>query len=316
MNTIRRKTTISISARVQLPPPELASPSGPESDCVDELDSLPLPPPPSFNSPEDPPVDSLVDPLVDPESLPPPPPEVFENLLDDFPLPPPPPPMQLLHPLSPSHSDSSVGGSLKPCLKLSGAFGASGPSGPSCPSGLSCASVAPPRVPPKPKKEEHPIDVIYSGSRFSLAGSNATASALPPECGSTALNKSPSKKNRRITFDERLVHSPSANASAQLDPPGTSALPPTLPRRDPLKSSMKQHPAAHPAAHPASLPALGKLNSPGCTVTPPREFLKDLQRVMQKKWQVAQKCKDDTEVTPHEVIHPSPMSCPVPHFPS
>lgn len=107
---------------------------------MDELDSLPLPPPPCFNSPDEP--------LVDPEALPPPPPEVFENLLDDFPLPPPPPPMQLLHPLSPSHSDSSVGGLLKPCLKLSG------------------VSAAPPRVPPKPRKEEHPADVIYSASRL------------------------------------------------------------------------------------------------------------------------------------------------------
>jgi amyloid beta A4 precursor protein-binding family B protein 1-interacting protein len=58
-----------------------------------------------------------------------------------------------------------------------------------------------------------------------------------------------------------------------------------------------------------------KLTAPGCTVTPPREFLKDLQRVMQKKWQVAQKCKDDTEVTPHSVLgfrdQPPPIA-PVP----
>ena len=35
---------------------------------------------------------------------------------------------------------------------------------------------------------------------------------------------------------------------------------------------------------------------------PPREFLKDLQRVMNKKWQVAKKCKDDHSVTPHAVL--------------
>ena len=163
---------------------------------------------------------------------------------------------------------------------------------------------------------------------FSLAGSNASTGSIgsnasnvtAPECGGATLNKSPSKKNRRITFDERLVHSPcaaalaaSAAASAaasHMDPVCKSALPPTLPRRDPLKSSMKQHSAVHPAVVAAAaaatgVPAMGKLNSPGCTVTPPRDFLKDLQRVMQKKWQVAQKCKDDSEVTPHEVIHPS-----------
>lgn len=35
---------------------------------------------------------------------------------------------------------------------------------------------------------------------------------------------------------------------------------------------------------------------------PPGDFLKDLQRVMRKKWQVAQKCKQDTTTTPHEVL--------------
>lgn len=35
---------------------------------------------------------------------------------------------------------------------------------------------------------------------------------------------------------------------------------------------------------------------------PPRDFLKDLQRVMRKKWQVAQKCKAEPATTPHEVL--------------
>lgn len=35
---------------------------------------------------------------------------------------------------------------------------------------------------------------------------------------------------------------------------------------------------------------------------PPMEFLKDLQRVMRKKWQVAQKCKLEPATTPHEVL--------------
>lgn len=36
-------------------------------------------------------------------------------------------------------------------------------------------------------------------------------------------------------------------------------------------------------------------------MTPPRSFLNNLQRVMQKKWQVAQKCKDFDKM-PHEVL--------------
>ncbi|CAG9768325.1 unnamed protein product [Ceutorhynchus assimilis] len=45
-----------------------------------------------------------------------------------------------------------------------------------------------------------------------------------------------------------------------------------------------------------------KLSSPKKLVEPPKDFLKDLQRVMRKKWQVAQKCKLEPETTPHEVL--------------
>lgn len=45
-----------------------------------------------------------------------------------------------------------------------------------------------------------------------------------------------------------------------------------------------------------------KLSSPKKLAEPPKDFLKDLQRVMKKKWQVAQKCKDEPSTTPHEVL--------------
>lgn len=45
-----------------------------------------------------------------------------------------------------------------------------------------------------------------------------------------------------------------------------------------------------------------KLSSPKKLAEPPKEFLKDLQRVMRKKWQVAQKCKLEPSTTPHEVL--------------
>ncbi|KAL3282307.1 hypothetical protein HHI36_005496 [Cryptolaemus montrouzieri] len=45
-----------------------------------------------------------------------------------------------------------------------------------------------------------------------------------------------------------------------------------------------------------------KLSSPKKLADPPHEFLKDLQRVMRKKWQVAQKCKLEPATTPHEVL--------------
>lgn len=49
-----------------------------------------------------------------------------------------------------------------------------------------------------------------------------------------------------------------------------------------------------------------KLTSPkklaNSNSAPPMDFLKDLQRVMRKKWQVAQKCKLEPSTTPHEVL--------------
>lgn len=48
--------------------------------------------------------------------------------------------------------------------------------------------------------------------------------------------------------------------------------------------------------------------SSGPLPEPEPDFLKDLQRVMQRKWQVAQKCKQEPTTTPHEV---SRVACPV-----
>ncbi|XP_017785415.1 PREDICTED: ras-associated and pleckstrin homology domains-containing protein 1-like isoform X2 [Nicrophorus vespilloides] len=45
-----------------------------------------------------------------------------------------------------------------------------------------------------------------------------------------------------------------------------------------------------------------RLSSPKKLQDPPTDFLKDLQRVMRKKWQVAQKCKEEPATTPHEVL--------------
>lgn len=45
-----------------------------------------------------------------------------------------------------------------------------------------------------------------------------------------------------------------------------------------------------------------RLSSPKKLAEPPKDFLKDLQRVMKKKWQVAQKCKLEPSTTPHEVL--------------
>ena len=309
VNTIRRKASSSTVSSIHSNSSSSvldygSTRSHPIPEVMDspDLDSLPLPPPPaSLNSPDD----GIGN---DPDSLPPPPPEAFDQV-DTFPMPPdtsdmppPPPPVENQHsmsplppnglrskPPSPVRSPPEIPATLKPCLKP-GTGGA-------------------PRVPPKPAsvtflKREAACDQIYAN------GSSLSPSPPSPPPHSPTLTQqmqmqtqSPSKKNRRITFDERVAHSPPPPPVMPVNGSPSKKPPPTPPKRvDPLRSSLKQ-----------TTPQ--KLTAPGCTVSPPGDFLTDLQRVMQKKWQVAQKCKDDTEVTPHSVLgfrDQPPPTTPVP----
>lgn len=82
---------------------------------------------------------------------------------------------------------------------------------------------------------------------------------------------SDSKKNKKISF----------NLKEQ---------PPLSPRKPPP-------PKRNESTRLSSPKKLADSNS-----NPPKEFLRDLQRVMRKKWQVAQKCKLEPATTPHEVL--------------
>ena len=276
VNTIRRKTSAASSVHSSGSSIIESTPVIHEMGDSQDVDSLPLPPPPTFSSPDD----GIG---CDSDLLPPPPPEAFDQVdcaSPTFPL----PPTDLLSsfqhsmsprilrtkPPSPTRAPPSVPGTLKPCLKSSA-----------------------PTVPPKPS-------VIPVSRRDSVSNQAIYANSAMPAPPPLPATQSPIKKTRRITFDERVACSPSP---PPMNSPPKPPKPPTPPKRvDPLRSSLKQ-------------PIPQKLTAPGCTVTPPREFLKDLQRVMQKKWQVAQKCKDDTEVTPHSVLgfrdQPPPIA-PVP----
>lgn len=79
------------------------------------------------------------------------------------------------------------------------------------------------------------------------------------------------KKNKKITFNLK-------------EPPPASPSKPPPPKRN--ESTRLSSPKK-----------LAESNS-----NPPKEFLKDLQRVIRKKWQVAQKCKLEPATTPHEVL--------------
>lgn len=81
---------------------------------------------------------------------------------------------------------------------------------------------------------------------------------------------------------------------------------PTSPKKITKKISFNLTPQEAPALPkkppPPKRSENTKLSSPKKLVEPPKDFLKDLQRVMRKKWQVAQKCKLEPATTPHEVL--------------
>lgn len=118
--------------------------------------------------------------------------------------------------------------------------------------------------------------------------------ATPPYLAELKAASSP-QPQRRVTIQEPPTSPKSKTGSGKkisfnLPPqqePGSPALPqrkPTPPRRS--DSTRLTSPKKLAASDQA----------------PPGDFLKDLQRVMRKKWQVAQKCKLDSTTTPHEVL--------------
>lgn len=118
--------------------------------------------------------------------------------------------------------------------------------------------------------------------------------ATPPYLAELKAASSP-QPQRRVTIQEPPTSPKSKTGTGKkisfnLPPqqePGSPALPqrkPTPPRRS--DSTRLTSPKKLAASDQA----------------PPGDFLKDLQRVMRKKWQVAQKCKLDSTTTPHEVL--------------
>ena len=140
-----------------------------------------------------------------------------------------------------------------------------------------------------------------SGPGVSIAGKGSGGSGKKPVA--PPLHKS----SRRISFDDnvQMIDAPSS--------PSVSRRPST-PVRNPVS-----HPVPLPALKTESTPAAVKFSpTPPVRIAPgklmfgqdaeantnslPRAFLADLQKVMNKKWQVAEKCRADRAVTPHEVL--------------
>ncbi|XP_042862123.1 ras-associated and pleckstrin homology domains-containing protein 1-like isoform X4 [Penaeus japonicus] len=271
------------------PPPDEASlpPINPEDLMMASITSLPPPPPPSPPKPSSPPSAS---------AAPPPPPHAVLPPPSQEPGAPPPPPhgLPLPPPTTPKPNKSRGPGS--PVYQATGS-----PVYQSAGSPVYQA-VTPPAVAPKPRRDSSE-SATYASPPY-LAELRAHSAHVPPNTNApTHKNgwhpesplpppppsppphqpvyaqpqRSPQKKVKRITFVDDVQDIPPAPESPTTKPP--------LPRRS--ESTRLSNP--------------GRLDSPGNKVTPPRSFLTSLQRVMQKKWQVAQKCKDFDKM-PHEVL--------------
>ncbi|ROT67873.1 Ras-associated and pleckstrin-like proteiny domains-containing protein 1 [Penaeus vannamei] len=277
VNTLRRRnsatqsrSSVNSSSSSSILNTSMGSPVPQE----EEMDSLPLPPPP----PE------LTEPCAM-ELLPPPPPELLASTLslnslppppDEASLPPinpedlmmasitslpPPPPPSPPKPSSPPNAGAAPPPPPHAVLPPSQEPGAPPPP----PHGLPL----PPPTTPKPNKSRGPGSPVYQATGspvYQSAGSPVYQAVTPPAVA---------PKPRRDSNDVQDI--PPAPESPTTKPP--------LPRRS--ESTRLSNP--------------GRLDSPGNKITPPRSFLTSLQRVMQKKWQVAQKCKDFDKM-PHEVL--------------
>lgn len=103
---------------------------------------------------------------------------------------------------------------------------------------------------------------------------------------SVSFADSPVLLRRKVCFEDQITQSP-RRCSKDSSSSTSSAAPPPPPRAEATRLSSIQ-------TSPKRLT--------DSTSNPPRDFLKDLQRVMRKKWQVAQKCKLEPATTPHEVL--------------
>ncbi|XP_012288532.1 abnormal cell migration protein 10 isoform X2 [Orussus abietinus] len=118
--------------------------------------------------------------------------------------------------------------------------------------------------------------------------------ATPPYLAELKAASSP-QPQRRVTIQEPPTSPKSKTGTGKKItfnlPPQQEPGSPALPQRKPMPPRRSD---STRLTSPKKLAASDQ--------APPGDFLKDLQRVMRKKWQVAQKCKLDSTTTPHEVL--------------
>ncbi|XP_043270695.1 amyloid beta A4 precursor protein-binding family B member 1-interacting protein isoform X3 [Venturia canescens] len=130
--------------------------------------------------------------------------------------------------------------------------------------------------------------------RRSALKQNSGHYAAPPYLAELKATASP-QPQRRVTIQEPPTSPKSKTGTGKKIsfnlPPQQEPGSPALPQRKPMPPRRSD---STRLTSPKKLAASEQ--------APPGDFLKDLQRVMRKKWQVAQKCKLDSTTTPHEVL--------------
>lgn len=160
-------------------------------------------------------------------------------------------------------------------------------------------------ISPGPKNTTSPSQPIYVKSMkpsikappykspppYNGVNTNGTPIIASPTVPTKAVTftDSPVLLRRKVCFEDEMV-----GTQQQQQP------------QSPRRSSGSKDSVAPPPPPRAEATRLSTITSPkrlsDSTSNPPHGFLKDLQRVMRKKWQVAQKCKLEPATTPHEVL--------------
>ncbi|XP_037814801.1 ras-associated and pleckstrin homology domains-containing protein 1 isoform X2 [Lucilia sericata] len=147
----------------------------------------------------------------------------------------------------------------------------------------------PPAVPAKPIKPAVKSAPPYKNPP-DYKGSNAHSSPAPPPVQKkVSFADSPVLLRRKMHSPEPAQHQEPFYAPGPLPPPRND-----LTRLSNCSSNISSVSQQLDFGSPKRLQESSS--------NPPRDFLKDLQRVMRKKWQVAQKCKLEPATTPHEVL--------------
>ncbi|KZC12194.1 Ras-associated and pleckstrin homology domains-containing protein 1 [Dufourea novaeangliae] len=256
---------------------------------MDSITSLPPPPSPSRVAEEG---------ESDNEPLPPPPPEMFRSNLSLDSLPPPPAPGELpvCNTSELSGSSLSLASLPPPPSPLVGETGTIRRARPkqSTPTNSVTPENTPTHTPSRPSNNQQMPNPNMDTVRRSAMKQTSSHYAAPPYLAELKAASSP-QPQRRVTIQEPPT-SPKAKTGTGKKitfnlPPQQEPGSPALPQRKPMPPRRSD---STRLTSPKKLAASDQ--------APPGDFLKDLQRVMRKKWQVAQKCKLDSTTTPHEVL--------------